>query len=207
MNRVVLAAVVAVLAMPGTSWAHRLDEYLQASRVSLARDAVVVEVDLTSGASIASTIVALLDRDGDWTISPDEAGAYGQAVVADLALDLDGRAVPLTLTRVETPSIPEIHEGMGTIRLYASGGVDAAAGRRTLRLRNNHSPVASVYLANALVPDDRAIDVVAQTRDTRQQELRVEYAIGARWPARLLWLSFGAAGLAMLVIARRLRLR
>ena len=192
MTRIFVAAAVAVLAIPGESRAHRLDEYLQAARVSLARDAVVVEVDLTPGASIAPAIVTLLDRDRDRAISPGEAGAYGQAVLADLAMDLDGQTIPLTLSRVEMPSLAEMHDGLGTIRLRASGSVQAAAGRHRLRVRNTHQPVASVYLANALVPEDRAIAVVAQARDPRQQELRVEYRR---------WLALARA--AALAVARR----
>src|SRR5688572_3513135 len=104
MRTVSVAAIVFVLAMPATSAAHRLDEYLQAARLSLARDRIALEVDLTPGVNIAAAIVTLLDRDGDRRISPVEARAYGQAVLADLVLELDGRTVPVTLTRVEIPS-------------------------------------------------------------------------------------------------------
>ena len=77
-NGSLLAPSSSSLAMPAESAAHRLDEYLQAARVSLARDRIALEVDLTPGANIAPAIVALLDRDGDGTISPIEAEAYGQ---------------------------------------------------------------------------------------------------------------------------------
>jgi hypothetical protein len=203
MKTVFVATMVVLLVMPAKAAAHRLDEYLQATRVSLARDRITVEVDLTPGANMASAIVTLLDRDGDNRISPSEAGAYGQAVLADLVLELDGRPVAVTLTRVEAPSIDEMRDGLGTIQLRAVGNVATVlAGRRHLYFRNNHQPAASVYLVNALMPEDADVGVVGQTRDVRQQGVRVEYNVGPRWPAKLLWLFLGAAGLSMLIVVR-----
>ena len=49
MSRNVIAAIVGVLAMSVELGAHRLDEYLQAARVALARDAIALEVDMTPG--------------------------------------------------------------------------------------------------------------------------------------------------------------
>jgi hypothetical protein len=204
MRRVVLAAIAFALVMPAKPAAHRLDEYLQAARLSLARDRITLEVDLTPGANIASAIVPLLDRDGDHSISPIEAAAYGRVVLADLVLELDGRPVALTLTRVEAPSIEEMREGSGTIQVRAVGTVEAvAAGRRRLDFRNNHQPAGSVYLANALVPDDRDVGVAAQTRDPRQQGVRIEYDVRPQWPVRLLWLVAGAAAVSTLMVRRR----
>jgi hypothetical protein len=204
MRRVFVAVIVFTLAMPAEMAAHRLDEYLQAARVSLERDRVTLEVDLTPGARIASDIVALLDRDGDNTISPIEAGAYGEVVLTDLVLELDGRSVPMTLTRVETPSIDDMRDGIGTIQLRAVGHVAAVVdGRRHLHFRNNHQPAASVYLVNALLPEDGDVGVVNQSRDPRQQGVRIEYSVGPRWPAQLLWLVFGVVGLSTLLVLRR----
>ena len=206
MSKVFVAVIVCVLAMPAESAAHHLDEYLQAARVSLARDRITLEVDLTPGANIAPAIVALLDRDGDNTISPIEAGTYGQAVLSDLALELDGRAVAVMLTRVETPSIDDMRDGIGTIQLRAAGNIESvAAGRRYLSFRNNHQPAASVYLVNALIPEDADVRVEGQRRDRRQQGVRVEYNVGPRWPAQLLWLVLSAAGLSTLLALRKAR--
>jgi hypothetical protein len=197
MSRVVATAIVFAVMMPAKPAAHRLDEYLQAARLSLARDRITLEVDLTPGVNIAPAIVALVDRNSDHTISPIEAGAYGHVVLADLVLELDGRPVALTLTRVEAPSIDQMRDGSGTIHVRAAGSVETvAAGRGRLDFRNNHQPAVSVYLANALIPEDRGVRVLVQTRDPRQQGVRVEYDVRARWPSQLLWLVFGAAGVA-----------
>jgi hypothetical protein len=204
MSRVFVAVIVVVLVMPAEPAAHRLDEYLQAARVSLARDRITLEVDLTPGVNIASAVVTLLDRDGDNTISPIEAGRYGQVVLSDLVLELDGRPVAMTLTRVGAPSIDEMRNGVGTVQLRAVGISKAVfPGRRHLYFRNNHQPAASVYLVNALIPEDGDVGVVGQTRDPRQQGVRVEYNVGPRWPAQLLWVVLGAAGLSTVIALRK----
>src|SRR5262245_1241262 len=107
----VLAALVIVIAVPAESMAHRLDEYLQATRVSLTRASVTLEIDLTPGASIAADVIASLDRNGDMTVSPIEAAAYGEVVLRDVVLEVDDGPVTLTLERISTPPIDEMHEG------------------------------------------------------------------------------------------------
>ena len=196
-------ALAVILASPADVAAHRLDEYLQASRVALDRDRISLEIDLTPGAAMASDAVGLLDLDGDGTISPAEAGAYGERVLKDLIVTLDRRPIVMHLTRAEVPSIAEMHDGLGTIRLTAVGQVSSpAAGRRQLDLRNAHEPMPSVYLANAMMPGDEAISVVRQSRDPRQQELRVDYEIALGLSGRILWLAFGAAALSILAAFR-----
>ena len=206
MRRVFIASVASVLAaatMPATPAAHRLDEYLQASRVSVARDRIALEVDLTPGANIASDVIASLDRDDDTAISPIEAQSYGQSVLADLAVELDGRPVSLTLTRVEISTVAELREGMGAIRVEATATIDGSvAGRRNLHLQNDHQPGKSVYLANALVPDTADVRIVSQSRDSRQRDLRIEYTVEPRWPVKLVWLLAGCSVLAGLLIQK-----
>jgi hypothetical protein len=197
-----LAAIAAALVVPAQPSAHNLDEYLQATRVSFARDRVALDVDLTPGASIASAIITVIDRDGDGAISPEEAAAYGHAVLGDLTLDVDGSPVRLTLTHAETPAIDEMHEGLGTIRIRAAGPIEAGSGRRVLAYRNHHQPAASVYLANALIPDDRDAVVVAQIRDPKQIGIRIEYQVGPTSIAKLTWLLIGGVGLAGLIAFR-----
>ena len=201
-----VVALAVMLAIPAVVTAHRLDEYLQASRVTLDRDRITVEIDLTPGASVAPAAVSLLDRDGEGTISPAETALYGRRVLADLAVTLDNRPVVLNLTRVEVPSIAEMHDGLATIRVTAVGQVPSiASGHHQLLLRNRHAPqemVTRVYLANAMIPSDEGVTVVRQTRDPLQQELRVDYEVAPAWPGQILWLAFGVAGLAALAAFR-----
>ena len=187
------AAVLVLLAMCGEVSGHQLDEYLQATRVSIARDRVTLDIDLTPGVTIAPAIVETLDANADNIIVPSEAGAYGRAVLSDIVVTFDGRPVVMALTQIEVPTIDEMRHGMGTIRLRAVGGVEARAGRHRLDVVNGHRRDTSVYLVNALVPDDGGVDIVSQSRDAHQREFHLEAAVRPRW-ATLLWFAMGGGG-------------
>ena len=195
------AAVILLLASGGDVSAHRLDEYLQATRVSIARGRLAIEMDLTPGVSIASSVIGLVDTNADGSIVPAEAEAYGRTVLSDLLMTLDGGRVGMTLVRVEIPTIDEMRNGMGTIRLHAAGSVEAGAGRHQLRLSNHHRPDTSVYMVNALVPDNKEVSLGSSSRDPRQREFRTEYTVTPRWVGQLLWVGIGTALLA--VVGRR----
>jgi hypothetical protein len=196
--------VAILVALTAESSAHRLDEYLQAARLSLTPEQISLEIDLTPGASLAADVVALLDRDDDGAISTHEAGAYGQRVLDDTVMEIDGHRVVMTLTRVEMPTIGEMHDGLGTIRLEAVGRPRGSPrGRRVVYFRNNHQPGWSVYLVNALVPVDRPAAAVRQDRDPRQREVRVTYDAGSARPVQIAWMGIGAAALLTLVVRRR----
>jgi hypothetical protein len=192
-KRLLAALVLFALAMPCRLLAHQLDESLQAARIAFARDRVELQVDLTPGVNMADGIIAELDRDGDQIVQPLEARAYGELVIDDLELTLDGRVVSLTLAHVEAPPMADMRRGVGTIQLTAVGTYDeVGAGTHHVRFGNRHQPATSVYLANALVPADHGVRVVSQQRDRRQQQLEIEYAVASRWPLQLVWLVFGA---------------
>jgi hypothetical protein len=202
MIKTMAGALTIALLWPATAMAHRLDEYLQAARVSLERTGVLVELDLTPGANVASTIVPLIDRDGDGAISPGEIEAYGRAVLAELSVSLDGNAVSLTLMSIDAPTIGEMTEGMGTIRLRATGVADTWSGTRNLLVENRHLPAASVYMINALLPDDPGIAVVSQNRNGSQSSARIEYRVEERG-TQLTSLAIGGLSLAALFIFRQ----
>jgi hypothetical protein len=204
-RRIPAVSVLLLLALPASPSAHRLDEYLQASRVSLARDRVTLELDVTPGANLASRVAALVDRDGDGRISPVEAEAYGRGAVRELRVEIDRRPVPLTLMRVEASSIEEMNEGMGGVRILAVGRLHEplAGGQHQVYVRNDHHPDSSVYLVNALVPETRDVVLVAQTRDVHQREIHLDYEVARVWPARLGWLTVGVSGLAVLIVVRK----
>lgn len=196
------ASLVVVLAAGGDAKAHRLDEYLQATRVSFARDQLAIDVDLTPGISIASGVIAMLDANADGTIAPAEADAYGRAVLSDVRVSLDGNPVGMTLAAIDVPTLDEMRSGTGTIRLHAAGSVTPSAGRHSLEFVNNHRPETSVYMVNALVPEDSGIDIMSQTRDPRQREFRAEYDVTSEWLGYVTLLALGTAG-AVLAKKRR----
>lgn len=203
MKGIALAAIVFILAVPARSTAHQLDEYLQATRVSLWRNRVVLEIDMTPGATIAPDVIARLDRDGDNAISPIEAAAYGQRVLSDLVLRLDERPVTMTLAHAEIAPTDALRSGTGAIQLRTVGDLEPdVTGRRQLYFRNNHQPGMSVYLVNALIPEERDLSVMGQSRNATQQEVRIDYNVGLRWPVQIAWLVFGTTGLLTLMRVR-----
>jgi hypothetical protein len=188
----IAATAACLLAISASPSAHRLDEYLQAARVSLAQTRVDLEIDLTPGASVAEGIISLIDRDGDERISPLEVERYGREVLADVVLELDGRAIALTLNHVEAPPLEEMRHGLGAIQLRASGDVEPRMSfRRELHFQNNHHAASSVYLVNALIPSDPGITVVAQRRDTKQRDVRIDYSVSPQWPKYVYWPVLG----------------
>ena len=134
MTRIVVTAIALALAIPAPAGAHRLDEYLQAARVLLQRDRLLIEIDLTPGTSVAPGVIAATDRDHDGAISPAEAKAYGLEVLADVTVAVDARAIALSLQRIEIPSLDEIREGMATIQLEATATGAILPGRHTVYL-------------------------------------------------------------------------
>lgn len=187
-----LHALVLLLLVPSVAGAHRLDEYLQAARVAVSMDAVIVELDLTPGASIARAIAARVDRDDNGAVSPREAEAYARAVIADLDLSVNRQVAPLTLTRVEAPAISEMLDGVGTIRLTVHADVAMpAASRRAIRFTNRHASGESVYLVNALTPTDRTIVLERQTRDVEQRTMELEYTVQHGQARALGWSVLG----------------
>jgi hypothetical protein len=171
-----LACCLCAFAFQATAAAHVLDEYVQAAQIALVPGGVRVELRLIPGVEVADRVFALIDSDGDGKISSAEEQAYARRVLQDIALEVDGRRVPLALKGVEFPSRREMNEGVGAIRLDLAAEADlGAAGEHRLSFRNDHLPEFSVYLANALVPATDAIKINGQQRDALQHELQVDF--------------------------------
>jgi hypothetical protein len=201
--RRVLVSVLLATGLAGQSAAHRLDEYLQATLIGLTRDHVDLEVNLTPGVAVLPVVLAAIDRNSDGWISPEEERAYADQVLRDVALQVDGRPVPLRLVESRFPSPQAMSEGLGTIRLR----LRADRAGRDLRFENRHMRAVSVYLVNCLASPDPSLLVGKPERDEAQRSIRFAYsfadAYGTRpepgWPARgSLWL----AGIGILAGAR-----
>ncbi len=181
---------VASLLLPGLALAilppasaHRLDEYLQATRLSIDLDRIDVEMDLTAGEAMASQVFSWIDTNRDGEISKAEGEAYARQVFGSVGLLADGKAVPLTLTEAHFPDLHEMSQGMGVIQLRGFGHMPSAgAGRHEISFRNNHRPESSVYLVNALVPTNPRIQIADQQRDHAQHTLSVSYNVASSPP-------------------------
>jgi hypothetical protein len=186
--------------------AHRLDEYLQVTRLSIDRERLRLEIDLTAGISVAGQVFTSIDTDHDGQVSIVERSAYAREVLRSIALSIDGRPTPIVLEDSEFPDILEMSLGVGTICLRATATVPSAAaaiGHHTVSYANNHRPVASVYLVNALVPADSRVEIGQPHRDVAQRALRLDYSVlpDVLW-MRLSWSLVGLATVGLLACAR-----
>jgi hypothetical protein len=199
-----LAFACFCLVCPDRAAAHRLDEYLQATRLSVEHGRIELEIDLTPGVDVASEIFALMDTNHDGQLSAEESEAYVRQVLSSIMLNVDGRPVPVTLIDSRFPEFSDMAEGVGTIRLRASGAFPVTgAGRHQLYYRNAHQSKVGVYLVNALVPADKQIEIVEQRRDYLQHELTVDYRINPQWSSgSSWWLIVGVVMAGVLTVTR-----
>jgi hypothetical protein len=172
-----------VLALAGAAGsreasAHRLDEYLQATRIALSPDRIDVAIDLTPGVEIAPGVRQAVDTDRDGAISAGEARGYAATVVGQLALRHDGVRQTLTLERYEFPSEAELDSGTGTIRLEASSRTVQSRGPHRLSFENTHRADVGVYLVNILKPSSNAVTIADQRRDRLQRGIEIDFSIG-----------------------------
>ena len=61
--------------------AHRLDEYLQATRIGVSQGRIDLEIDLTAGTSTAEQIFAMVDANRDGQITDSEGDEYARRVI------------------------------------------------------------------------------------------------------------------------------
>ena len=167
-----------VFAVASAGFAHRLDEYLQATRIAVATNRIDFTFELTPGVAVAGQVLEAIDLDHDGRVSSDEGTIYAQRFLKDLNISLDGKAVGLSMTSVSYPTVPELRSGTEAIRLRATFVLSPLPlGRHALGLTNSHLPAVSVYLVNALRPKDPAVEIDKQTRDELQKDYRLEFRV------------------------------
>ncbi len=175
-----LAVLGVWLATPAPAGAHRLDEYLQATRLSIDVERVRLEIDLTAGVAVAPEVFASIDANRDGQISDAEGDAYARQMLRSVVLSVDGRPAPVTLIEIRFPQFREMSLGVGTIQVRAAANVSATgAGRHQISYLNTHRSEGSVYLVNALVPADPRIQIAGQQRDPAQHRLTLDYTVRA----------------------------
>ena len=169
-----ICSIVTLFVLPITARAHRLDKYLQAARLALAPDQVLLKIDLTPGVDVAPAIFALINTDRDGLISEAEGKAYANRLLKDVVLEVDGQPRKLEVIRSQFPSFHEMQEGTGTIRIEARAAWRATRGHHLLLFRNNHQTDLGAYLVNALLPASPEIAITDQHRDSLQREIKLE---------------------------------
>ena len=192
-----LAAVVT--ASRGVS-AHRLDECLQAARITIEPTHIELELDLTPGIAVADAIISEIDRDRDGSLSADEKQTYARRVLAALDLENDERPLDVKPAATTFAALDSLRRGEGMIRLRASAALPSrSTGSHHVFLRNRYRPDVSVYLANALVPESAQVAVTRQRHEAEQRELTIDYALRVEQSASMLaWILAIGAGIAAL---------
>lgn len=176
MNRTLLIIAPAILlSLVRPASAHRLDEYLQATVISIEEDRVEALLRLTPGVAVSAVVLAGVDTNSDGEISDDEQRTYAERVLHDLSLTVDGDGLPLQLSSVKFPLAADIKAGLGNIQIRFSAAVPHGAANRRLVFENHHQSEIAAYLVNCLVPEDRNIRVVAQHRNEQQSFYQLDY--------------------------------
>ncbi len=171
-----VAAAAMLLSLGAGALAHRLDEYLQATLISVEKDRVQVLMRLIPGVAVASTVLASIDTNGDGVISEAEQRTYAQRVLRDLSITVDGTSASPALVSERFPPIEEIKEGLGEIQIEFTVDFSSGGPERRVVLENHHQNSISAYLVNCLVPSDPSIRILAQHRNESQSFYQLDYA-------------------------------
>jgi hypothetical protein len=167
-----------LFAVPSMVFAHRLDEYLQATLVVIEPDRVRLQINLTPGVAVAEQVLAQIDRNRDGAISTNEAAAYCELLKRDFTVRLDQQDVKLTLIACYFPGPAELRTGLGFIQMEFSGSPGRlAAGAHTLTIENRHLASLSVYLVNAAQPASTGLQITRQIRNENQSLSEIQFRI------------------------------
>lgn len=171
------AAAVILLLAGKPAPAHRLDEYLQGTILSVEKSRLQAQMTLTPGVAVYPIVLAGIDTDGDGVVSETEQRAYAERVLRDLSLTMDGHRLNPRLVSLEFPAIEEMKEGRGEIRIEFDAELRGNGPSRRLTLENHHQSRIAAYQVNCLVPGDPDIRVVAQNRNYSQSHYELDYKV------------------------------
>src|SRR5580698_1946858 len=164
-GKTVAALVACALLFGKTVSAHRIDEYLQATILSLEGNRVQASMRLIPGILVSSSVIASIDRNGDGVFSESEERAYAQRVLNDLTITIDGKSVQPKLISWSFPQPAQMRDGLGEIHVEYTTDLPSGGGNRRLMVANHHLNRTSVYLVNVLVPQDHDVRILAQKRN------------------------------------------
>ncbi len=197
--RIKTAAIIAscTLLFAPVAFAHRIDEYLQATVFSLQANRVQASMRLIPGIVVAPSVIAEIDGNGDGVFSEDEERAYAQRVLGDLSITCDRNSVTPNLLAWSFPQPAQLHDGLGEIHIEYSVDLPSGGTARTFILANHHLSQSSVYLMNVVVPQKPDIRIETQKRNEQQSVYEIDYeetsalaaAPKSRWERSLVWLN------------------
>jgi hypothetical protein len=145
MKKLLMAvALLGLVSMPAL--AHRLDEYLQATILSIEPGSVQATMRLVPGVAVAPAVVAGIDRNRDGVLSSEEQRRYAESVLTDLQFKEDGRQLQVHLISATFPSIDLMKLGTGEIELAFSA--DLSAARAAIRVQVNGQNVRALIVTH-----------------------------------------------------------
>ena len=178
-----LTLLLAWLTPTRAALAHPLDVYLQATYITVAPTQIVVELDLSPGVLVAPQVLPQLDTDGNQQLTDAEGQTYVDAMLRNVVLQVDGKPLALTVTKIDMPPYLTIQAGYGTIRVFTTATLAAGmTGTHQIDYKNNYAPTGSAYQVNAFVDKGVAITLGKQNRDSIQQSMTMDYVIGGAAP-------------------------
>lgn len=175
------ASTAALVGLASPVSAHPLDVYLQETYLSLTPTGAAVELDLSPGVLVAARVLRGIDVNDDHDVSDSEARTYLRRVVHAADLRIDGRRVPLHLTRIDVPAYRVLRAGYGTLIAFAStprSARELAHGPHEVTFRNGLADPKAKYQVNAFVERDAPITLGTQQRDPTQRHTTVSYTVG-----------------------------
>jgi hypothetical protein len=170
---VVTSTLLLSLATP--AFAHRVDEYLQATTIAVEKERVHAQIRLTPGVEVFPVVLAFIDTDRDGIFSATEQRAYAERVLRDLSLSVDGKRLALRLASASFGDMELMRDGRGVIQIDFDAPVPRGGGDRRLVFENHHFSRIAEYLVNGLVPSDRDISIRSQTRNYLQSRFELDY--------------------------------
>jgi hypothetical protein len=168
------AAILSILAAP--AFAHRLDEYLEATLISVEKARVRAQIRLEPGVKVFPAVLRAIDTNGDGVISRAEERAYAERVLRDLSLAVDGSPLRLRLVSSTYASLDELREGRGAILIDFEADIPRGGSARRLMFENHHLKPIAAYLVNSLISQDPEIRIGAQQRNGDQSVYQLDYA-------------------------------
>jgi hypothetical protein len=203
-----LSAALILLLAATPAIGHRLDEYLQATLITVGKDRVQAQLRLVPGVAVLPFVLGSIDTDANEAISEVEQDAYAGRVLHDLSLTLDGDRLPLRLVSMRFPKVEEMKQGLGEIQLEFAADVPRGGGKRRLIFENHHQTAIAAYLVNSLVPQDPDIRITAQNRNYLQSFYELDYQQAGGRPAGVFFAGLSGTGawLGMVVLLLSARL-
>ena len=207
MKTALAATFVVLLCFARPAFSHRLDEYLQATTISVEKNRVQAQIRLTPGIAIFPFVMSTIDLDGDGTLSAREQRVYAERVLGDLSLAVDGDRLKLQLISIKFPEVADMRAGLGQIQIDFAAHVPRPRAERKLIFDNHHQRPIAAYLVNCLAPQDPDIRIKAQKRNYEQSFYELEYVQAgvSAGPLTISWWSDGRgwlAAIAMLLLGR-----